>query len=295
MMTVNDLSQFYPSGALHAEGAWLWRLNAKEIAGAEQPAIRLHALLLVTRGMVVLHIGERQTQLTHGCLSDIDGKRRGFRLTAATTDAEGWLFCFEDPFILSTFKNHPPFDNRYINFVNHHPCIHVGDTSAALLHQYMDSLMHSVRDMDNRNRSTIVELKVSIIYLEIVNYLEHHDLCSLPSPTMTDRTEALFLQFIDLVKVNARTEHTVDFYARQMSITPQYLGRVVREATRATASRLITDAVIGEAKALLANPDMSLQDIARAMAFSDQSVFSKFFKRNTTLTPMQYRNSLGWG
>ena len=73
----------------------------------------------------------------------------------------------------------------------------MGDTSAALLHHYMDSLMHSVRDTENRNRNTIVELKVNFVYLEFVNYLEHHDLCSLPSPTMTDRTEVLFLQFMD--------------------------------------------------------------------------------------------------
>ena len=47
--------------------------------------------------------------------------------------------------------------------------------------------------------------------------------------------------------------------------------------------------VILEAKTLLKYSDMSVQEIAYALNFPNQSFFGSYFKRNTGMSPSQYR------
>jgi AraC-like DNA-binding protein len=92
--------------------------------------------------------------------------------------------------------------------------------------------------------------------------------------------------------VNAKREHAVDFYADKLCITTQYLGRVVRNFGQDKVYNLIARAVVGEIEIMLSDSSIPLKQIATEMNFSDQSVFTKFFKRQTGMSPLQYRNSL---
>ena len=53
-------------------------------------------------------------------------------------------------------------------------------------------------------------------------------------------------------------------------------------------------AVVGEIELLLSDFSLSLKQVAAQMHFPDQAVFTKFYKRYTGQTPMQFRNRLKW-
>jgi AraC-like DNA-binding protein len=48
---------------------------------------------------------------------------------------------------------------------------------------------------------------------------------------------------------------------------------------------------VDETKALLVQTDWSLQDIGYSIGFADQPNFTVFFKKNTGLTPAEFRKS----
>ena len=54
----------------------------------------------------------------------------------------------------------------------------------------------------------------------------------------------------------------------------------------------ISDALISEAKILLRKPDINIQQISEELHFGEQSSFSKFFKKHTGVTPVEYRNTI---
>ena len=58
---------------------------------------------------------------------------------------------------------------------------------------------------------------------------------------------------------------------------------------RKSAAKWIINAVITEAKILLREPDKTINQIAIELNFPDQSTFGKFFKRNTGLSPLEYK------
>ena len=104
------------------------------------------------------------------------------------------------------------------------------------------------------------------------------------------RKDELYGQFTDLVRRHFRTYRDVSYYAERLCITVKYLSQVVKEKTGHPASEVIEQYVITECKALLSSTTMNIQQIADTLNFPSQSVFGKYFKRATGMSPREYRN-----
>ena len=103
------------------------------------------------------------------------------------------------------------------------------------------------------------------------------------------RQEEFFRRFVHLLGQNFRTERRVAFYAEQLHITPKYLGTLIVQLTGRQASNWISGYVMAEAKALLLNSSMSIQEVAYALNFPNQSFFGKFFKLHAGMSPGEFR------
>lgn len=114
-----------------------------------------------------------------------------------------------------------------------------------------------------------------------------------PAPRAASRTRSqqLAAAFRQLVQAHSATARSVTFYAAALCITPKYLTELVKEVTGRTASDWIAEAVVLEAKALLQNPVLPVQQVAASLHFADQFAFSRFFKNSTGLSPTAYRQA----
>lgn len=104
-----------------------------------------------------------------------------------------------------------------------------------------------------------------------------------------NRTEEYFKQFTHLLGEHFREERSVGFYARQLCITPKYLTTLIKRISGQSVSEWIDNYVILEAKTLLKYSTMSIQEIAYYLNFPNQSFFGSYFKRNTGMSPSQYK------
>ena len=105
------------------------------------------------------------------------------------------------------------------------------------------------------------------------------------------RSKSVFDQFIKLVKENFVMYRNVGFYAEKLSLTPKYLSRIIREASGRSAPEWIDDYVILEAKNLLKYSGLAIKEVVLKLNFPSQSVFYKFFKARTGMTPTEYKNA----
>lgn len=104
-----------------------------------------------------------------------------------------------------------------------------------------------------------------------------------------NRAEEYFEQFTHLLGEHFREERSVGFYARQLCITPKYLTTLIKRISGQSVSEWIDNYVILEAKTLLKYSTMSIQEIAYYLNFPNQSFFGSYFKRNTGMSPSQYK------
>lgn len=103
------------------------------------------------------------------------------------------------------------------------------------------------------------------------------------------RENELYLQFMDDLQVYGSKERMVSFYADRCCVSPKYFSKMIHLASGKTPIQLIKERVIVEAKVLLNSTDMSIQQIAEALNFPNDSFFCRYFKQEVKVSPMKYR------
>jgi AraC-like DNA-binding protein len=96
-------------------------------------------------------------------------------------------------------------------------------------------------------------------------------------------------QFFHLLEENYAQNLQINRYAEMIGVTPSHLTQTVKMLTGKTSSQMIKGKQLLEIKRLLAHTNLSVSEIASQLNFEDQSYFTKFFKRETGLTPLQFR------
>lgn len=111
------------------------------------------------------------------------------------------------------------------------------------------------------------------------------------SEEQSTRSKVIFDKFMKLVSEYHTKYRNVGFYADKLCLTPKYLSKLIKTATGRSAPEWIDSYVILEAKNLLKYSGTTIKEIVFKLNFPNQSVFYKFFKARTGMTPTEYRNS----
>lgn len=82
---------------------------------------------------------------------------------------------------------------------------------------------------------------------------------------------------------------TVKELAQELSVNPDYLSRLFHESVGVTIGDYIQREKVNLAKHMLIYSQYPLEDIAAYLGFSTQSHFGRIFKKQTGMTPGQYR------
>jgi AraC family transcriptional activator of pobA len=136
------------------------------------------------------------------------------------------------------------------------------------------------------NRKDIVQNIINGLLYELdARYTQQ----ATPLPVTHPRGHVLTAEFKQLIQAHSAEVRSVAFYADKLCVTPKHLTEMVRAVTGKTASDLITEAVVLEAKALLQTTKLPMHQIADQLHFADQFAFSRFFKKSTGLSPTAYK------
>jgi len=136
------------------------------------------------------------------------------------------------------------------------------------------------------------EIIRSCIYILIHEINSFHQLHSSATDQAKENVSPILMNFRKLLNKEFRNNHSVNFYADKLNITPKHLSEVLKRQSGKTAGEWINEVIILEAKVLLQNKTLPISEISESMNFSDQSVFGKFFKTHTSQTPLAYRKSI---
>lgn len=81
------------------------------------------------------------------------------------------------------------------------------------------------------------------------------------------------------------------FYARICCLSPKHFSEVIKKDTGASPKEWITNFLAARAKSLLDSlEDHTIQQISHLLGFGEQSSFSRFFKKETGMSPKEYRS-----
>ena len=106
------------------------------------------------------------------------------------------------------------------------------------------------------------------------------------------RSTEIAVKFKRMLPQFVRQQRRPSFYANELCISEVYLNEVVKKSTGMTPSEWINIAILLEAKRLLRTTVLTVKEIAHDLGFEDHAYFSRLFKKNTAMTPLEFRNTI---
>lgn len=99
------------------------------------------------------------------------------------------------------------------------------------------------------------------------------------------------LLFKDLIEANYKKHKQVNYFATQLSVTEKRLNLATNKILGKTAKEMIDERIMLEAKRMLAHSHESIKEVGYQLGFDEPTNFIKFFRRNSKLTPVEFRES----
>jgi AraC family transcriptional regulator, transcriptional activator of pobA len=108
----------------------------------------------------------------------------------------------------------------------------------------------------------------------------------------TSYNQTLLKNFKKLIDANFTRLKLPKDYADLLYITPNHLNAICKDLLGMQAGEVIRNRTLLEAKRLLTNPQLNIAGIAFELNFSDNSYFTKFFKKTEGITPEEFRKKI---
>jgi AraC-like DNA-binding protein len=148
------------------------------------------------------------------------------------------------------------------------------------------NVVEGMREITRLNLPDKRMLKTRVLEF-LLRLLSHYRITKLNEPRTDNPISARFHS--DLAQ-HFREHREVSFYAANACLSSKHFSSVIKKETGHTAAHWIRHHVITEAKMLLhMRGDLSIQAIADMLGFDEQASFSRFFRRETGLSPSLFR------
>jgi len=105
------------------------------------------------------------------------------------------------------------------------------------------------------------------------------------------RTSIVY-QFNKHVSKYYLAQRGIAFYASKIGVSVSYLNNSVKLLTGVSPGQIIRNEIVLEAKRLLAYSNSNIAEIGYYLKFDDPSYFGRFFKRETNMSPREFRTQL---
>jgi AraC family transcriptional activator of pobA len=105
--------------------------------------------------------------------------------------------------------------------------------------------------------------------------------------------QALFTRFLVLLEAHFAEHWPVARYAERLGLTPERLNRLVRSESGRSALAVVHERLAREACRRLVYVAAPVSRLAFDLGFDDPAYFCRFFKRQTGLSPTDYRRRTG--
>ena len=290
-MTFNEILTYYQLHLFSEEGIALRKITPAyyDKENSKEVTINEHSLIFVKEGKMTIRLMGTTLQLTRNSYIDIIESELPWIQVSTSPDIQAYHLVLSKDFLFNLADNNkPPVPASYILEKRISPVFQVEDEYVGNIMRCLNDIEETLESTQNRFRKELLQNRTRIFLMEMGNLLFQAKEKS--KSAENNRKRSLFIQFVHMLPEHVKTEHSVNYYATQLCVTPQYLGRIVQEYSGRTVYQWISETLLRNIIKLLKDTDLTIQEIADELHFSDQAVLSKMFKRYQGVSPLKYRS-----
>lgn len=248
-----------------------------------------YSVTLVVEGDEVVELNGRACRVGRGTVvCSVPGEVWRFR---GTTTMEALNLVFEREFLLSFFAD-SHFLDRFAYFAadRESPFLHLDDALFTRLLALFRDMQQEINGRERQDQHILrAMLYEALMLLSRAEMMSPDEVACQGEAVLGRHVE----RFVQLVDEHYATEATAAYYAGRLSVTPNYLNKLVRRALGLSTKDYIQQRRMREATRLLAYTTLSVQEIADWLGYETSTYFVRSFRQRMGLTPLEYRRKNG--
>ena len=252
-----------------------------------------YSLVLITDGKEEIGINDSTIVAEKGTfIAGIPGDVWNWN---SDTQLQGYMLIFEEEFLLSFFNDRLFLQKfPYLQRNRHSPFYRIRGVLYDRIYEVMKQIREEIHgDEADLHTTSLPEIDSHILramLYEVLTLIKRAAESVIVSDEQENSLKRYVEPFIRLVEDNFIENRSVSFYADSLCITPNYLNKIIKQALGTNAKAYINDRIVREIKQMLDYTSLSVAEIAENLHFLSSSYLVRYFRSQTGITPVQYRN-----
>ena len=243
-----------------------------------------HTLILVEEGVYQTKIGFQEYMVGRGQLAIMQAGNI-FSIERMDEELKGFAFHFHPDMLVGKYGNQSLLSTFDFLNVWGNSVVDIDTRILPLISQVFQRLHSTYVDKTGTNFDIVHSYLYSLLFEIKASISQQADGSKNASFYLVQRFKKIIYE---KVKENLK----VADFAALLNTSPNHLNKCVKNVTGRSASVLLYETKITEAKYLLYQTDMTIYDIANELGFLDQSYFSRFFKKMESMSPTEYKRMI---
>jgi len=199
-------------------------------------------------------------------------------------EKDGFALNFSER-VFSSFMDNAQYLDQFpfLSGIPNHSVIDLNEENLSEAKFFIGQIIKEISEKDNFSLDKACFHLISLF----ISISRHHDISV--RKLVPDQKQTILMNFRRLVNKYYAEKKLPRDYAHMLFVTPNRLNTITNELTGRSAGEIIRDRILLEAKRLLVNADMSIAEIAFKLNFTDNSYFTKFFKKYAGVTPEDFK------
>ena len=108
-----------------------------------------------------------------------------------------------------------------------------------------------------------------------------------------EQSESAVTRAQNYIQENFGKDISLDDVSKEVNISPYYFSKLFKEESGENFIEYLTRIRMERAKEMLKNPELSIKEVGMRSGYGDPNYFSRIFKKQTDMTPLEYRERYG--
>lgn len=173
------------------------------------------------------------------------------------------------------------------NNIGDSPNAIIDTDTADTLNKWIDQLKGLLTDRDKDTDYCAAATLSVILKILKKRAIWNNNFMSFPP----NKLETLY-KFRKSINDNLKKTHSPASYSEKIGVAESKLSAVTKEIRGLSPRKIINEEIIVRAKRLLAEGNLIIKEISEELGFADAPHFVKFFKKETGMTPSQFKETL---
>ena len=206
-------------------------------------------------------------------------------------ETRDWGLFFHPDLLFGSNLNQTIKDYSYFNYTTNE-ALHLSTKEIENLNVILQKLEEEISSNIDKHSQTLIVSNIELLLNYCTRYFDRQFITrSKKNHGTLTKFEALLNNYFDSELVVLNGIPTVKYFADELNLSANYMSDLLKKETGLSALDHIHKQITQEAKRRLLIPENSIGAVAYELGFEYPQYFTRLFKKETGMTPKEFRNS----